>query len=95
VKRLFDFLNRLTAISALPAHVMTYSVVFIWLFGAGGLQSAAGWWHDNAGTTTTFVTLVLGSWLAYKGVGKLKGSGGGSGAKEKEEGEDVASSASG
>lgn len=71
MNRLTDFLTRLTGVSALPAHLMTYAVVLIWLFGAGGLDSAASWWNGNAGTTTTFVTLVLGSWLAYKGVGKV------------------------
>jgi hypothetical protein len=71
VSRLFDFLNRLTGVSALPAHVMTYAVVLIWLLGACGFKPAADWWNGNAGSTTAFVQLSIGIWLAYRVGGKV------------------------
>lgn len=60
------FLTRLTAISPLPAQSMTYALVGIWLAGALGVDSAARWWNENAGTTTAFYSLALGIWLVPK-----------------------------
>lgn len=53
-------------VSALPAHVLTYTVVLIWLTGAFGLESASKWWNSNSGATTIFVQVSMGIWLAYR-----------------------------
>lgn len=69
--RFMTFLERITCIGALPAQVMTYAIVLIWLAGAGGMESASTWWHENAGATTAFVQISIGIWLAYRVGGKV------------------------
>jgi hypothetical protein len=71
MNRFFRLLCDFTSISALPAQVMTYSVVGIWVGGALGFTPAAHWWHENAGATTVFCQLNLAVWLAYKAHGRV------------------------
>ena len=71
MNRLFQFLCDFTSISALPAQVMNYAIVGIWVAGAVGFAPAAHWWHQNAGPTTAYVQISLGLWLAYKAHGRV------------------------
>ena len=65
------FLERLTALSQLPAWFTTFSAVAVWWVAILGGDAAAAFWDKSGGSITAFTTLTLGTWLGYKGVTKV------------------------
>lgn len=63
---MIERLQRLAAISPLPAWYLTGAVGLIWLAAAFGVDSAAKFWHDNATTIIAAYLGALGLWLGSK-----------------------------
>lgn len=63
---MIERLQRLAAISPLPAWYLTGAVGLIWLAAAFGLGSASDFWRENATTVLAGWLGALSVWLGAK-----------------------------